>query len=252
MNDPHIVSLLYRVCHNESVDYSEAKPLVLDQPSFRVEVKDRKARFELKQHYATEEEARKLVDPFVRNWEFDASLRQVPGFFRLEFDRVEIVDRKPTKGIVDVSISVRTGSPTASVKATVQPQTYPTPSGIDSSHPDVQTLYQRYESFCQGKEPLTTFAYFCLTMVEHSVGPGNGLRRKAANVYGIEMSVLSKIARLSSTKGGSEARKALGTNTPLTQDECRFLKRSVVRLILRVAEHRSGIGGLPKISIKDI
>ncbi len=254
MNDPHVVALLYRVCHNESVDYSKAKPLVLDQPDFRVEIKDRKARFELKQHYPTEEEARKLVDPFVRNWEFDASLRQAPGFFRLEFNQAEIIDRRPTKGVVELSASLRAGSPTLSVKnLTVLPQTYlPPSSGIDSDHPDVQTLYQRYESFCQGKELLTAFAYFCLTIVEHSVGPGKKLRRKAADVYGIEMPVLDEIGKLSSCKGGSEARKASGTNDPLTQDERRFLKRAVVRLIRRVAEYHGRIGGLSKISIKDI
>ena len=143
MNDPHVSALHYRVCHNESVDYSEAKPLVFDQPSFRVEVKDRKARFELKQHYASEDEARKLIDPFVKNWEFDASLRRAPGFFRLEFDRAEIIDRSPTKGVLHVSWSIRAGSPTVSVKAQVQPMTYPTaPSQINSDHPDVQTLYQ--------------------------------------------------------------------------------------------------------------
>ena len=253
MNDPHVSALHYRVCHNESVDYSEAKPLVFDQPSFRVEVKDRKARFELKQHYASEDEARKLIDPFVKNWEFDAGLRRAPGFFRLEFDRAEIIDRSPTKGVLHVSWSIRAGSPTVSVKAQVQPMTYPTaPSEINSDHPDVQTLYQRYESFCQGKEPLTSFAYFCLTMVEQSVGPGKGLRQKAANVYGFGMPVLNKIASLSSTKGGSQARKALGANAPLAQDECRFLKRAIVRLILRVAEHHRGASGLRQISNKDI
>ena len=111
---------------------------------------------------------------------------------------------------------------------------------------------KRYESFCQGKEPLTSFAYFCLTMLEQSVGPGKGLRQKAANVYGFGMPVLSEIAKLSSNKGGSEARKASGTGDPLTQEECRFLKSAVVRLILRVAEHHGGAGDLPKISIQDI
>ena len=45
MNDPHVVALLYRVEHDEAVDYSNAKPHVSDEPAFRLEVKDNQARF---------------------------------------------------------------------------------------------------------------------------------------------------------------------------------------------------------------
>ena len=195
MNDPHVSALHYRVCHNESVDYSKAKPLVFDQPCFRVEVKDKKARFELKQHCASEDETRKLIDPFVKNWEFDASLKQQPGYFRLEFDRAEIIDRSPTKGVVVLrALPIKVRAEISSPKLLVHPPTYPkAPSGINSDHPDVQTLYQRYESFYQGKEPLTSFANFCLTVVEQSV-PGKGCKRKkAAKVYRFGKRVLDKI-----------------------------------------------------------
>ena len=64
MNDPHVVALYYRVCHNETVDYSEAEQLTIDEPLFDVEVKEGTARFGLKQHCTTEAEAREIVEPF--------------------------------------------------------------------------------------------------------------------------------------------------------------------------------------------
>ena len=100
MNDPHVVALHYLVHHHDRVDYSKAGPLAFETPGFFVEVKDQKARFELKQHHGTEEDARRVVEPFIRNWEFESSLSHDPECFRLEFDRAEIVDRRPTPGVV--------------------------------------------------------------------------------------------------------------------------------------------------------
>ena len=255
MNDPHVVALLYRVRHNESVDYGKALALVVDEPGFRIEVKNGTARLEMKGHYATVEDARRAVDPFLRNWEFEADLERGFGSFGLEFDRAEIIDRRPIKNVVEISSVGRAewSIDIPEAKITLYPRTYPTPpSTIDSDHPDVQTLYQRYKSFCQGKEPLTTFAYFCLTVMEHSIGLGRGLRRKASDKYGIDKRLLDEMGRLSSIEGGSEARKASGTGHPLTQDERQFLKRAVVRMIRRVAEYHAGTDDLPKITIQDI
>ena len=53
MNDPHVVALIYRVEHGNSVDYREAQPLIREEQAFRVAVKDNQVRFELKDHYGT-------------------------------------------------------------------------------------------------------------------------------------------------------------------------------------------------------
>ena len=56
MNDPHVLTLHYRVEHRESVSYEKAAPLDHDSEQYRVQIEDRRARFELKEHYATAEE----------------------------------------------------------------------------------------------------------------------------------------------------------------------------------------------------
>ena len=250
MNDPHVVALHYRIRHHDHVDYSRAEKLTQDTPNFVVEIWDQKARFELKQHYATQEEARQVVEPFIQDWEFDASLSRDPSCFELEFEGAEIVDRQPTPGVVygmaqpakfEISISPAKGKAYA--------KEYPSPpSGIDSSHDDVAGLFRRYERYKAGKEPLASFAYYCCTAIEqHGGGQDAAVKR-----YKVSKKLLRRIRTLSTTKGGTEARKAGGTGSPLTPDERRFLEQAVIRLIRRVAEYHGNPNCLPEITISDI
>ena len=250
MNDPHVVALRYRVHHHDRVDYSRAEPLAFDTPEFLVEVKDQKARFQLKQHYATEEDARRVVEPFIQNWEFVSSLSRDPDCFRLEFEGAEIIDRRPNSGVVHgkgMHATFKISIPPA--KGTAYARIYPPPpSGINSAHGDVRVLFHRYERYKAGKEPLTSFAYYCYTEIVQ----GERGQVTAASRYNVSRKLLRCIAKLSSRKGGTEARKAAGTGLPLTQDERRFLERGVVRLIRRVAEYHANPQCLPEITINEM
>ena len=104
MNDPHVIALNYRIDHSDAIDYGAAKPIERDEPGFRLTVEDDKVRFELKQHYATEDHAREALSDYIRLWEFDTTLRfSNPDAFRLEFEKAEIIDRNPTIGAVRLS-----------------------------------------------------------------------------------------------------------------------------------------------------
>ena len=258
MNDPQVETLIYRVRHHESVDYSNVEPLSYDHDDFRVDVKDEEARFELKHHFATEQEARQAVDPFIRDWEFDACLRGGPGCFELEFIGSVIVDRQPIAGKVEVSLfPSRFEFRVSKVSGTTYPPSYPLPpSDVDSSHLDVRTLIERYKGYRRGREELPGFAYFCLTVLEYPFAKtrprkgSGGRRQQAARHYGVDKAVLDRIGKLSSTKGGiAGARKSEGVAAPLTDEERRFLERASVRLIRRVAERGATGGDLPPISM---
>ena len=150
MNDPHVVALLYRVDHGESVDYGDAEPLVHDEPAFRLEVKYNQARFELKDHYATEEDAREAIDDYICVWEFEARLEKGPDSFGLEFDRAEIIDRNPTSGVTGLSAEFKaTGY--GSAKLTIGFRNYPSPpsdfSLLGHRDPCVQTMFDRYMNY---------------------------------------------------------------------------------------------------------
>ena len=250
MNDPHVVALRYRVRHHDSVDYGRAEKLTQDTPDFVVEIKHQKARFELKQHYATEEEAREVVEPFIQDWEFDASLSRDPGCFELEFEGAEIIDRQPTPGIAyGMARPAKFKISIPPTKGTVYAREYPPPpSGIDSSHVDVAGLFRRYERYKAGKEPLTSFAYYCCTAIEQRGGGPDA----AAKRYKVSKKLFRLIRRLSSTKGGTEARKPEGAAAPLTQEDRRFLEHGVVRLIRRMAEYYGSPKCLSQINVSDI
>ena len=70
--------------------------------------------------------------------------------------------------------------------------------------PDVETLWRRYEGYLEGKEPISSMANFCLTLVKQR---GSG-RKGAAKLLGIAFDVLRKLDELAATKGDEKtARK---------------------------------------------
>ncbi len=257
MNDPHVVALLYRVEHGESVDYSEAEPLVREEPAFRLEVKDNKVRFELKDHYASEEDARNAVEDYIRDWEFDACLEKGPDSFRLKFDRAKIIDRNPTLGACRLAAEV-TATGYGSSTLTIGFRSYPSPPSDIRIDAAVQTMFDRYMNHLRRLELLPGMANFCLTMLEdmaERAKQGRESKRKAASRYfQIEMKVLQEIGRLSSTKGGPlGARKSEGVFHDLTNEESGFLRVAVKKMIRRAAEKAHSPGKIPaKISLPDL
>ena len=227
-------------------------------------MKDKKASFFLKDHYATRAEARKAIAEYIRNWEFDACLHGGPGRFRLKFERAQMEDRSPTPGIVNVGVTFRAGTPKISIGGQAVAFKYPSPPCDVAVNPEVQTMYDRYMGYQRGREPLTGMANFCLTVIEHlGIKPVEQINRvpkitnkraAAAKYFQIDMGVLKKIGKLSSTKGGPlEARKNVGVNQNLTDEERRFLKQAVRLMIRRVAEKAKAPGkNLVTISLCDL
>lgn len=250
MNDPHVVALVYRIEHGDSIDYSQARPLVVDEPRFRLGVDDMRARFELKAHYPTAEQARAAVADYIRVWEFDANLKRGnPDSFRLRFEKAEIVDRNPTPGAVRLRGCFVGVAGTGSAKLTVSTPNYPSPPSDLVIKSDAKKMYGRYMEYRQKREPLPGMAYFCLTVLE----AGAGGRRAAAAKYGIDISVLAKIGDRSANRGGAQARKADGVATELSPQERRFLDRAVKAIVRRVAERaHDPTGALPTISLSDL
>ena len=239
MNDPHVVTLEYRIQHGPVIDWSRAAPLNLEEDSFDLQAENGRIRFNLKDHYASEAEARLAVEAhYIPNWEFHVGLARGPNVFKLRFDRATIVDRNPPPGPQTLKAHLRTGSPTVKVdRAPTAPTAFPDPprAGIRRS-PDVDRMFHRYLGHLEGRELLSTMAHFCLTVLEQ-LGGG---RSKAVARFGISKNVLDEIGKLSANKGGASARKAIGRNAPHTPEEELFLKSAIQTLIRRAAEVEYG------------
>lgn len=242
MNDPHVKALIYHINHGDTIDYSKAQPLEWKEPEIRLTVEDRNVRFEFKEHFGTEEQAREAIENYIRNWEFDATLKfGNPNSFRLKFVNAEIIDRNPLPGRVRIGGKLEIGG-LGSSKLIVSVSEYPSPPSDIALSPEVETMYQRYMGYRQKREPLPGMAYFCLSMLEDPpvVSTQNrsirNKRKVAAMKYRIDENVLDKIGQLSSTRGGADARKREGTGKSLSSEEHNFLDRAIKAIIRRVAE----------------
>ena len=253
MNDPHVVALLYQVNHDKSVNYSRAEPLIHDETTFLLEVKDNQVRFEMKEHYATEEDARDSIENYIRNWESHACLEKNSDCFRLDFEKAEIEDRNPTHGVKSLSANTKLGALKSSVSLSIAAPRYPTPpSGVNFNNSDVQKMCRRYMDYHRGNEKLPGMANFCLTLLENMAG-SKTRRKAAAEKFQISKNVLDKIAVLSSNKGGQDARKAEGIGTEFTNQERAFLEQAIKKIIRRAAEKAySPDSNLEKITMSDL
>lgn len=253
MNDPHVVALNYRIEHGCSVDYSKAEPLVCNElEDFRIEINcTQNVRFELKNPCATEKEAKKCVDEYIRIWEADACLKGGPDYFTLKYCGPEIEDRNPTPNTINLSGRGDLGEIRGSGTLTLKPSKYPSPpSGMDINA-DIETMYQRYMGYLRGHEPLASMAYFCLTVLENWEKKKTNEQKKKTSEkrlniekkFQIPVHITNRIGELSSTKGGTEARKkndaAVGKseeNLDFTNREKLFLEESVKMMICYAAK----------------
>ena len=235
MNDPHVEALIYLVEHDNSSDYSLARAVGIEHSSFRLRLEDKEARFELKEHYPTLRQARQAIRPFIRQWELRASFESGPGTFALKFKRHEIIDRKPTQGVISVSaLPVEFHFAVSTPTVTVSRQ-YPQPPPerlMNIDHPDVQTMLDRYMGYRQGREPLPSMAYLCYEVFAKRLGRN---AKDAAEKHSISHNLVKRVSNLASNKGGDQARHQSGVSHPLTRPEVQFLEKAVAAMIIRAA-----------------
>ena len=254
MHDPHVEALVYVIEHDSTVSYVDAAPIEIECPDFRLKVEDKHARFELKEHYATAREARGALQPFIDQWEFEASLASRQGAFTLRFVRPVIIDRNPTPGAVAISAHASSGVPV--IRATVRmSKQYPLPPSeakMDIHNVYVQRMLARYNDYRDGQR-LTVVAQICCEEFEklrHEL-KGDADRLQISN------NVLNKVRNLANNKGGQQGRHASALKHPLTQHESRFLEKAVIAMIIRAAKvtadsnqpmDRINVGNLLEIS----
>ena len=235
MNDPHVEALIYIVEHDKSSDYSLAKTIEVEHTTFRLKLEGSEARFELKEHYPTRQQARQVIQPFIRQWELRASLESGAGTFSLKFKQPEMIDRKPTPGAISVSpppvsFHFRTSTPTVTVSR--QYSQPPPERRMNIDNPDVRTMLHRYLGHRQGHEPLPSMAYFCYEVFTKRLGEN---AKHAAQKHKISHNLVKQVSNLASNKGGDQARHQSGISHPLTQSEVQFLQKAVSAMIVRAA-----------------
>jgi hypothetical protein len=231
MNDPHVVALHYNVLIGPGVDFANAPPLSHSEPAFHVRLQRDRAEFTMRQHFATEQDALNVVQPFVNAWNIYAGLELLPNRFWLAYSHSEIVDRSATPGVHALHArNFTTGSPEIGQPAlTVHRDHFPRPPTNYQASPDVNAMYSQYRAHKEGGIPLAHMAYFLLTGLEEGVSRPK--RKNAAEKYFIHVDVLRKIGHLS-----TKARKFAGRHAELTAQEVAWLEAAAKMMIRRAGE----------------
>lgn len=254
MRDPHVAALHYRVTTGESVAFDNPQPLERETEAFRIRLADGVLTIEMKEHYVSETEVRKRVQPYIRAWEIQIALQLGPGEMSFVFDRADIVDRNPVPpGTSQAIILVGTGSLSLDCKAVlrVTRRQYPEPPDRFVLSPDVETMWNRYEGYKARQEPLASMAYMCFTVLVASAGE----RKAAAEQYGISMNVLDTLTRLTSEVGDELTVRKMPKHGKLrrhTDAEKIWIEAVVKGLIQRAGEYASDTGAVrPQLTMAD-
>jgi hypothetical protein len=256
MNDPHVVAMIYRVEHDDSVDYEKAARLEGKTDDFKFRVANGRARFELTAHCATEEEARQIVDPFVRAWEIRAAVGLSPGVFRLTFERAEVVDHSPLRDGVVCAVGKASVSSTAVGHAQMVPSKYPDPPTDFSVSDELQVAYEAWRALWPKPNYLAALGNLIMTMLDAKAPPGKGgsqTRRRAEAHYETGSGVLKKLGELTAMAGGYYARKHRGIKHPFSANEHDWLVKAIPALMLRMGEREKNPNGkLPERTVADL
>ena len=256
MNDPRVVALIYTVEHGNSVSYEKASPLIYeDSQEFRLTVDNKVARFEFWKYFADKDEARKAIEPFIQDWEFEVGVRSGPNHFSLRYKKAEIIDRNPTPPSGRINLRAEPhilSSIVASAEISQVVPQYPSPplgSAVDLEDSAVVRMRRRFDQYRLGRAKLPDVAYFCVTALEEKYGD----RVAAAKKCRVSMNVIKKIATLASIKGGEDARKAEGSDDDFTTQEKQFLKKAIAEFIFRAAQVAADdTQPLPKITMSNL
>lgn len=252
MRDPHVDSLRYRL-QTEHGQFIDPNPIHHELDAFRLTLDNGELMVEMKDHFATEQDARTEVDPFLRAWEVETALRCTGPKIGFVFEDSTLIDRDPPgpgePQIVRMSaasVLATTMDPTVVVNS----ETYPSPPKLFRLSPDADTLWHRYRMYLEGRETLLSMAYFCLSLLEWR----ENNREQASKKYGIQKKVLDRLGCWTSIKGDMETARKLeshSTLTPLSPTEVDWVRAAVKAIIHRAGELGSA-GSLPQIRMSDL
>ena len=242
MRDPHVERLFFEIGTGEGTSFRNPPPLCFSNALGEFKATDGLLVVEPLDHFASENDARAVIEPFLRSWEIETDLTAGIGTILFRFKRAETIDRDPpaTGSFRTIQLGpvvlVATGH-VASLHVTRA--FYPAPPRQFRSSAEVEAAYRRWRDVKAAREPLQSMAYFLLTLLES----GAGGRRQAAGAFSIDAKVLNTVGHLSSEKGDLMTARKVPRKPPfreLTGPERTWLDEAIKRIIIRLGERASG------------
>lgn len=238
MNDPHVSAIRYHLELGKGYDYvppTDGQSFTLGDFDFTIKGSDITVKPRI--HFADRDSVRAAVEPHIRAWELEAGIRLHIPRLQIVYQGTDVIDRAPTQGVNELNVESITSAMTSDNVILIQRiAEHPPPADRDFTiTPDVETMWQRYVGYLEGREPLLSMAYFCYTFL----APGKKGHIMASKRLNTEKEVFKKLSELSSTRGDAlSGRKA---NLPhLTSEEYGWVDQTVRALIIQLAKSTSG------------
>jgi hypothetical protein len=208
MRDPHVAALSYQLETTEALlSFENPQPCEAETALCRFYLAEGMLTCTMKEHYPSPNEARGMVDPLLHAWVLADSLQRGRREIRFVFQRAEVIDRDPPPEGKVLSIqATETIGVSGRLSLWVTRADYPAFSQRFIVSPDVETLWNRYEGYVQGREPLPGMAYVCQSFIEKVLARGQA---EAAQKYHIERKVLRTLGDLHSHRGDLTSRRKL-------------------------------------------
>jgi hypothetical protein len=252
MNDPHVVSLSYDLLSTGDVKYQDPPALEFKGDLFTGCLEDDVVRLDPKHHYPSLELAKTAAGRFLQGWELDAQLRHGCQALAFQYLTGEIVDRDPPPPGASQTVSIGAASlvmAAGAVSICRGFSTYPAPPTHFRATAEVQDIWARLKGYQEGKEPLLTMAYYCLSVVE-AMAP---TRTDAARQVNVERAVLDTLGKLSSQRSDAATARKIDKkvgNSPLSEREKQWILAALPALLRSLGE--AGTPASDRLSMLDL
>jgi len=242
MRDPHVKLVRFNVDSHECVTYRNPPPITFSNELGDFSLANGLLEVIPARHYATENQARQDIEPYLKAWEIDTDLNRNRGEIRFKFKNAELEDRNPPPTGSTHVLGSEVGSFVVvgcDIQTEIVRRSYPPPPSGFAYCKELEIIYQRWIDFWDGRERLQSMANFIISYITNI--PGG--EKEAARKYKISRKVFRRIGKLSSYRGTPvTARKAPRENVfvDLTDEEKEWLLKAVQMVIHRIGEHAAG------------
>lgn len=266
MAEPRVLILRYNLKPSAGVSFSDPPPLDHETDDFTMHIEKGLATFRMKALDDTSEHARECAEQWLRNWTMDDALRRKERGFEFEFHSCEEIsperESEPRSGRTIYVQSTVVATAMAKATATVIHSAYPSPPQAFVATPDVQSMWHRYEGYCNDREPLASMGFFCLTFFEWRAKQVNPYYRRSKielcdDGFKVDKEVLIELGRLTSTGGDLRTARKVKTQSreellPFSHAERTWIEATVLALIRRLGEYEANSATLTELTMEQL
>jgi hypothetical protein len=193
MRAPQVVALYYRLATldyrsnayqlettDASVNFENPQPREAETDLCTFHLAEGVLTCTLKAHYDSVDKAREDIGQLLRDWEVEDALERGRREIRFVFHQAKVIDRDPpSRGQASGIHTMGWRDIASRFSLRVVRDAYPPFPQHFMVSLDVETLWNRYEGYIQGREPLPGMAYVCQSFIEKVLARGRDCEQLA-------------------------------------------------------------------------